>query len=126
MALFPFTYFEIETKNPESGYRGQFGNSYVFTSQPNAPDQRIFNLTFPALKYYSINGSLSSSLNEENNMLALIEFYQDHKLHKSFDFEHPLYGSLKVKFNKPLVEKPAQKGSNGVVIDQEVELIEVP
>ena len=127
MEEFEFPYHTIETVNPESGFRGQFGNSYIFTAEPTAPDQRTFKLGFTGMKYFlNSGGNLDSTINADRNMKTLIDFYHEHKLHKNFLYNHPVYGMLTVKFNKPLPE-PKTIGTGFMVVGEfEVELIEIP
>ncbi len=127
LELFDFPFHSFETQNPESGFRGQFGGSYVFTSPPIDPDQRIFKLTFAAMQYFTDqNDDIDNSVNPRYNMKTLTDFYIDHKLHKSLQYYHPVHGTLEVKFNKPLVEPKGKKGGTGVVENVQVELIEIP
>jgi len=129
MALqtFDFPYHLYETVNPETGFRGQFGGSYVFTATPDAPDQRLFKLTFEAMKFFTNeDGSINVTLEPEINMKRLIDFYSEHKLHTTFQYQHPIHGLMVVKFNKPVPEPKGLKGGGGVVEGFEVELIEIP
>lgn len=129
MALdtFDFPYFLYETENPESGYRGSLGGSYIFTAPPDAPDARLFKLTFECMKFFTdTDGNLDTTTSPEINMKKFIDFYIDHKLYSSFNFDHPIHGTLEVKFNKPLVEPKGIKNGNGAVESFEIELIEVP
>lgn len=126
LANFDFPMHSVTTRNPESGFRGQFGNSYSFTSEPTAPDQRVFGLKFPALKYYFTDNVIDASVNPQRNMKAMIDFYQTHKLHTSFHYDHPVYGQLEVRFNKPFEEPEVALGSGGVCLNVEVELVEIP
>ncbi len=128
MALetFNFPYHVVETTNPESGYRGQLGGSYTFTSPPTDPDQRVFNLSFPVMKFFVDSlGVPDALISPEVNMMALIRFYQTHKLHQSFIYNHPVHGQLEVKFNKPLVEPAGIPAGGGAVEKFTVELIEI-
>lgn len=126
METFPFSYHRVQTDNPESGMRVQLGGSYVFTSAPTDPDQRKFTLTFPTMKYF-LNSSnvLDETINPTYNMYNLIKFYQRHKLHNSFMYDHPVHGSLEVKFAKPLIEPEGLPNGFGSVKEFNVELIEI-
>lgn len=127
LELFDFPYHTFSTENPESGFRGQMGNSYVFTSAPTDPDQRKFVLAFPTMSFFlDADGIVSSTIKPQQNIYTLILFYQRHKLHKSFQYNHPLYGLLEVKFQKPLIEPAGIPGGNGVVNPFTIELIEIP
>ena len=126
METFDFPYHLFSTDYPESGARMQLGNSYVFTTEPTAPDQRTFTLDFAAMKFFFLNGVLSPIPEAKINILALDLFYQRHKLWKSFIYEHQVYGNLTVKFNKPLKIPKGIPGGDGVVASFSVELIEMP
>lgn len=126
METFDFPYHSCSVKNPESGFRGQFGNSYTFTAEPSAPDQRVLVLKFPVLKYFVTAGVVDETVQPEINMKALIDFYQVHKMHTSFHYTHPVHGMLEVKFNKPLEEPSVELGSDGACLNVEVELLEIP
>lgn len=127
METFDFPYHSQSTENPESGFRGSMGNSYIFTAEPTDPDQRKFTLNFATMKYFTDeNGVLDDSIQPQLNMLALINFYQRNKLYKSFHYVHPVYGELEVKFNKPLTEPDVTPGGFGTVKAFTVELIEIP
>lgn len=126
METFNYPYHRTSTKNPESSARVQFGNSYVFTSEPVAPDQRLFTLNFPALKYYlDVNGVVEPDTNPTFNMKNFTDFYSRHKLHKSFLYNHPVYGVKEVRFNSPLDEPLVREGGSGLTEAFTIELIEV-
>lgn len=129
MALetFDFPYHLTSTENPESGFRGALGGSWVFTAAPTDPDQRKMTLEFATMKYFTDNFGVTESITEPHlNMKTLIGFYQRHKLHKSFHYYHPVHGQMEVKFNKPLSEPKQIPGGTGAVESFSVELIEVP
>lgn len=127
METFDFPYHTVETENPESGFRGQFGGSYTFTSAPTDPDQRIFTLHFDGMKFYVNDvGSVDETIHSKKNMLALIKFYQAHKLHQSFLYNHPVHGTLECKFQDPLKEPEGIRGGGGAVKEFTVRLIEMP
>lgn len=127
LELFDFPFHTVQTNNPESGMRGTMGGSYVFTAAPTDPDQRQFTLTFATMKYFFDSSNvLDETINPQYNMLALAQFYQRHKTYKSFHYEHPVYGTMECKFNKPLVEPESLPGGSGATKAVTVELIEIP
>ncbi len=127
LQVFNFPYHTVETENPDSSFRGQFGGSYVFTSPPTDPDQRLFNLNFPTMKFYvDAEGAIDNAINPLINMMKLIEFYQFHKLHQSFQYTHPVHGLMEVKFNKPLKEPEGIANGDGAVKEFSVQFVEIP
>jgi hypothetical protein len=144
MAVFTWHNHRVETRNPESGFRIQFGNSWSAAIAPTAPDQRVFVLHFEGFKYYVYYDGPSAYVDDGsviegqsntrdarkyqyvNNFQALRNFYADHKLHKQFDYIHPIYGNLVCRFNKPLIEPKGLPDGLGVVEPFQIELIEVP
>lgn len=129
MALesFDFMYHRLETLNPESGFRAQFGGSYLVTAAPDAPDMRVFKLAMTGMQFFlDSEGIIDETQTPDRNMKRLINFYHTHKLHKSFLYSHNVHGVVEVKFNKPLPEPKGVVGGFGVVEDFEIELIEIP
>lgn len=127
MDTFNFPYHTFTTEYPESGVRMQLGNSYVFTAPPESPDQRKFNLTFPAMQYYvPTPGTVDITTNPTRNAGTLEKFYTDHKLYATFIYPHPVYGDVNVKFNKPLKIPQPVAGGSGVLNPFDVEFIEMP
>jgi hypothetical protein len=127
LQTFNFPYHTFETINPETGFRGQFGGAYMFTAPPDAPDVRTFKLGFNGMQFFTnSDNSFNTTTEAKRNMKAMIDFYHAHKLHLSFHYDHPVYGQLEVKFNKPLPEPKGIKNGNGMVEDFEVELVEIP
>lgn len=127
MATFPCEYFLFSTKYPDSGSRIQLGNSYVYTSPPPAPDQRVFRLTLAGMQYFvTPEGVIDLFTSTSRNMAVLELFYNDHKLYLPFDFNHPVLGLVSCKFNRPLEIPQGMPGGNGVLESFELELIEIP
>lgn len=127
METFPATYFLISTTYPESGKRIQLGNSYQYDAPPAAPDQRIFRLTLQGMAYFvDQNNQIDDTVFPGRNLAVLETFYNDHKRATPFIFNHPVYGNVTCKFNRPLEIPPGLPGGGGLVQDPEVELIEIP
>lgn len=126
MQTFNFPYHTQSTEYPESGTRVQLGSGYIFTSPPNGPDLRRFNLKFEAMKYFTNElGAIDLTQKPEINMAVLENFYKTHKLHKTFIYPHPVYGNVQVKFYSPLKIPEGIVGGNGVLKDFTLELIEI-
>ncbi len=126
MATFDFPYHKFSTEYPESSFRLKLGGSYQFSAPPVAPDQRIFKLRFKALNYFFTNGVINKTIHPERNLARLDEFYRLHKLHATFDYPHPVYGTVTVSFNKPFMIPEGTEGGQGVYENIEVEFIERP
>lgn len=121
MAVFPAEYFRFSTQYPQSGTRIQLGRSYQFDTPPEAPDQRIFKLKLQGMKYFD-----SPNTSPGRNMFVLEQFYNDHKLATSFTFNHPVYGPVICKFNRPLAIPEGIVDGDGALPEFEVELVEQP
>ena len=126
MDTFDFPYHSFRTKYPETGLRVQFGNNYTFTTGPEAPVVREFRLTFVGMKYYlNDSGEIDLTVNLPTNMAVLEKFFQDHLLHETFIYPHPVYGNVYCKFRDPLEIPDILPGSGGVVRDFEISFQEV-
>lgn len=127
MDTFSFPYHRFRTEYPESGNRVQLGNSYLFTAPPSGPDMRKFVLIFPAMFYYTQSDgvTIDHSANPSLNLALLEDFYNSHKLYKSFLYPHPVYGNKEVKFFSPLRIPEGKINGLGSVEDIQIELIEV-
>lgn len=127
MATFPAEFFTFSTKYPESGSRLQFARSYVYTIEAEAPDQRTFSLSLMGMKYFlDSQGDIDLTVHTNRNMAVLEKFYNDHRLALSFDFNHPVYGTLVCKFKTPLEIPEGIPGGDGALETFRVELIEIP
>lgn len=129
METFVWSHHKFETSYPDSSVRVQFGKSYTFAAPPDAPDQRTFKLHFKGFKYYVdpdthlVEATTNADL---NNMLALEQFYQTHRLFEKFIYPHPVHGNIVVRFAKPLAVPKGNEGGNGVLEDFSLELVEQP
>lgn len=125
MEEFSFDYHTFATAYPDSGTKVQLGNSYEATTEPVAPDQRLFQLEFPEMRYQCLaNGEPDLSYEPGLNLHLLDAFYRRHKLWKSFQYRHPAFGLVVVKFNKPLQIPKANK--YGWVRNLQIEFKEQP
>ena len=123
---FDFPNHMVEEKYPESGTRLTLGNSYTFATPPTAPDQRIFTLTFQTMwRGLNGNGTVDVTSQPGNNMGALRDYYEDHKLYKTFQYQHPWLGLLNVRFNQPLQMPKGKPDGRGWSEGFTVEFIEM-
>ena len=127
METFDFPNYAYTTKYPESSFRMQLGRSWTYVEKPKAPDQRVFELTFGSMQYVEDGvGGIDIVSNPENNLGRLEDFYNRHKLYEKFILPHPIYGSIIVRFNKPLETPKGKKGGKGWTEQVTIELIEQP
>jgi hypothetical protein len=128
MDTFNFPYHRVSTKEPANGFQISFGSGYTFTSDPDAPDQRVFTLYFTGFQWYvnadnTINATTNAAI---NNMMALYNFYKAQRLNKTFIYPHPIFGNVNVKFKDPLEVPDGLPGGTGVVKDFQMTMIEQP
>jgi phage-related protein len=119
-----------ETAYPDNGVRVQLGGGYVFTSEPDAPDQRIWALTFTGYKYYVSDDGTALDLDTNAaicNLGVLEAFYRAHGTWKAFNYPHPnpAVGTVLVRFNVPLKVPKGLPGADGMVGEFDIQLIEV-
>lgn len=127
MAVFPCEYFTVQTKYPTSGTQVRLGNSYTYTAPPTAPDQRTFIVKVQGMQYFvASNGSIDTVTEPGRNMAVLEQFYNDHKMYMTFQFEHPVYGTVDCKFSRPLEIPEGVAGGTGVLPTFDIEFIEIP
>jgi hypothetical protein len=128
MQTFPMTHYKFDTKYPDSSAHVQLGRSWTFTAAPSAPDQRTFTLSFTGMKYYqNTDGTLDSTTNASVNNVAVLEaFYQSVQTWDKFQLNHPVYGTVVVQFQKPLVIPKGVSGGFGTLEDFTIDLLEQP
>lgn len=127
MAEFDFPYHLTETVNPDNSFRVALGNGWEYATETGDADQRIFKLSFQGMKFFvDAAGQIDENFEPQRNMKTLIDFYHSKKLYRAFTYEHPVYGVLSVRFNRPLPEPKPMIGGGGVVEEFVVELRELP
>lgn len=123
METFNFPYHLWSEEFPESSFKAQFGGGYEFASEPNAPDQIIYTLTFPGMWFFkNTNGTVNLTTEPKRNMGLLRQFYQNHRLHKYFLWPHPIDGNVRVRFKNPLVTPKGVPDGRGLVEPFEIKL----
>lgn len=95
-------------------------DGYVFTR--SAKPIRVFELDFLTMIY---KGEGENYAPEPINFNQLVKFYLEHGCHKSFIFEHPVYGDTVVRFSKPMVMPKKNAGGSGAVQNFNLTLVEV-
>lgn len=124
---FNFPFHKVRTTYPESTTRVKLGNSWEFVAAPKAPDQRIFELTMRGMQYFvNKNGSINKTKHAGRNMALLEDFYREHQQWKSFYYDHPVHGTVTVRFMDPLDIPAGIDGGSGVVNEFQIRLIELP
>lgn len=127
METFDFPYHRVSRRYPQTGTSLEFGQGYQFTAPPAGRYQRQFVLKFPTLAYFeNDNGQVDPTIQPQKNMLAFIEFYERHLLHKSFLYNHPDIGLVTVKFAAPFEEPDGIPKGHGASEAFEITLIEQP
>lgn len=127
MQTFNFPYHSIETVYPSSSQIVQFGRGYRFATKPRGPDQIVWNLTFPSMKWYlNSDNSVNLTTNPTRNVGKLEEFYNIHRLHEYFLYPHQTRGDVRVRFTTPLIIPVAALGGSGEVPGIKLSLIYEP
>lgn len=127
MDTFDFPYHKVRTIYPDNSSRVSFGGGYEFVSAPNSPDQRIWVLTFAAMKFFfDGSGNIDATITPKVNYKAFRNFYEAQKLYAKFIYNHAEFGALVVRFHKPLNDPEGIEGGNGAMGQFEIELIEQP
>lgn len=127
METFNFPMHLVSTKYPANGQSISFGGAYTFTSEPDAPDNRQFTLTFAGMKYFTASGAVDYATNAAiNNVGALEQFYQRNGRWKSFTYPHPVYGDVVCKFLNPLDLPKGTPGGDGALPNFDVVMVEQP
>lgn len=79
---------------------------------------------------YWVASSSDSALNltrdPQINIAALDDFYSRHKLYKRFWYDHPMFGMMQVRFNKPLMIPKGYADGDGTLEPFELEFLEAP
>jgi hypothetical protein len=127
LPTFEFPNHMVRETYPDPGTTLQLGNSYRFATPPTSPDQRVFTLSFQSTwRGIKADGTMDADTFYDNNAARLLQFYEAHKLHKTFQYKHNWLGMLNVRFNKPLELPNPIKGGDGWTEDFSVEFIEMP
>lgn len=119
-------FFDIETEYQVARANLTLGQSYQYAQEPLTKDIRYFNITIPTMRYYlNADDSLNINYERATNLAWLEWMYNIHKLTKPFLFDHPIYGTLKVRFAEALKIPKGIKGGQACVDSVGLRLIEV-
>lgn len=125
--FFDFPFHTFETEYMDSGDQVQLGKGWSFATKPNAPPQRVFTLNFSGMRYImSPNGARDLITDPQLNMGLLEDFFQRHRLSQPFFYNHPFWGRLRCRFQKPVKVPRGVVGGSGVLQAFDVYLIEFP
>lgn len=129
METFTWKYHTQSTEYPD-GVTLRLGNSYQYAPEPPSVDQRLIKLRFPTMFYFTkwVAGFevIDDAKEPTLNMQLLDEFYQRHRMWKSFIYPHPIYGDMTVKFNKALKIPSGIPGGDGALMGFDLEFMEQP
>src|SRR5690349_10079172 len=101
-------------------------NGWLFASRPVSPMQRRFRVNLHGLRWYLNNDdTYDSTTNPTFNARALELFYEAHEQWKTFEWDHPHFGTMEVKFAAPVNVPAAPKGNDGMLEPLEITLVEV-
>ena len=112
-----------------AGDQVQFGRGWSHASEPDLPIQRSFILKFSAMTYvknpytglWLRNGDTRPAPVEQaaldklktRSIICLDDFYNEHKLHKKFNYNHFLFGNLVVRFSQAFqIPSPLDSAKN--------------
>ena len=127
MQTFPFIN-HVPTHAYPKGDSFKFGGGYEHSAAPQDPLQRRLKLSFSMLIWYKNDaGEYDATIDVENNALAMDNFYREHRTHKKFLYDHPVFGEMAVKFaaDAPF-EMPKGYGGAGATESFELNLVEQP
>lgn len=128
METFDFPMHVYELNYVENQFRANLGGNWQWVAAPDVPEQRIFKLSFVAMKWVFDPDTLTINrvLEPKVNIAKLEDFYKAHLLHETFVYPSTYHGDVIVRFNRPFVLPKGLKGANGTTQGFEIELIEVP
>lgn len=125
-----FMMHKVKVEYQPNGFSVTFGGGYSFDTDGGYPPLKRFILTFKGYQYYlkEVNGVEVTDKEkniDKNNMAALEDFYLRHLTNKNFEYNHPVYGKVIVRFAEPLqIPEGIEKG-RGVLGDFNIILKEV-
>lgn len=124
------SHFDVETEYKVNRANLSFDGSYQYaTPREDAKrlrDLRVFTVTIPVMRYYfGSQGQLLIDYERATNFAWLEWMYNIHKTVKPFLFDHPVYGSLMVRFAEPLKVPKGTKGGQAALEGVSITLIEV-
>ena len=128
METFPFI-FHTPTHVYPKGDSFKFGRGYEHSAAPQDPLQRRFTLSFKTIVWFRNEaGEFDATIEPEINALNLDQFYARHRTHKSFLYNHPVFGQLICKFasDVPLEMPKGIEGGSGATESFDLVLVEQP
>lgn len=119
-------FFDVETEYKSFSPSTSMGSSYQFSRSSDVPDLRYFNVTIPTMRFYfHPDGSFNLDYERATNLAWLEWMYNVCKLSKPFLFDHPVHGTLSVRFAEPLQIPKGIEGGHSCVEAITVRLVEI-
>lgn len=102
------------------------GGGYTYALRGWAEEQRVFTLRFQTMLFYLDELSRVDILTDTKNNAGLLQaFYNQMKLDRVFNYNHPVLGKIPVRFNQSLKLPDGIPKGQGCLPPFEIELIEV-
>lgn len=127
MDTFDFPMHLYELNYVENQFRSQLGGPWQEAFPPEGPEQRIFKLSFEAMRWIFEPGTETIDRESEPaiNIARLEDFYKSHLLHEEFIYPSTYHGDVVVRFNKPFILPSGIPRGRGTTQGFELEFIEV-
>ena len=90
-------------------------NGWDYTPTPVVPYRRSFKITLEGLRWYTNEDGLDVTTDPEHNAGRLEKFYEEHRLHVPFVFNHEYLGLIELRFSNPLNVPKAMQNSQGLL-----------
>ena len=103
------------------------GGGYTLLVKGNSPPRLKWELKFSGWKWYlKEDGTVDLDTKRTvNNFGRLLDFYNRHDITQEFIYNDPVHGKKLVRFQEPMTEPEVYPGSQGVLKDFQIDLIEV-
>lgn len=99
-------------------------NGWDFTARPVVPYRPKFKVTLDGLYWYVSEGLLDVTTDAQHNAGRLLNFYKEHRLWKTFTYNHEYYGEIVCRFDVPVILPKALPDSGGLLPSVEITLIQ--
>lgn len=124
MQTFGFIHNVPAIDYPDDTKRISIGSGYTFAADPVIPVYRTIRLMMYGLEWFlDASGAIDNATEAHRNAQALAEFYEEHRLNRTFKYDLDGEGLINVRFNDPL-KLPRVEGNRGVLPPFEITLVE--